>query len=98
MVTGRDRQLWWHTAAILAVVANCHRDPKKKALSARDLHPYYNRSGKGAMPVNRDTMDVFAAMFVTPAKAKEAEERMRRQQLQVQEITQRQRLRLVRAA
>ena len=30
MAEGRSRERWNHTAAILAMQANCHRDPKKR--------------------------------------------------------------------
>ena len=30
MAEGRSRERWNHTAAVLAMQANCHRDPKKR--------------------------------------------------------------------
>lgn len=42
---GRDR--WNHTSALLALTANCHRDPKKgRAFKAADFHPHLARPRK----------------------------------------------------
>ena len=44
MAEGKSREHWNHTAALLAMLANTHRDPKKtRAVKPRDLHPLLNR-------------------------------------------------------
>ncbi len=30
MAEGRQQERWQHTAALLALIANCHRDPKRR--------------------------------------------------------------------
>lgn len=42
-VTARRRNEWDHTAAIIATLANCHRDPKKRRTpyQPKDFHPDY---------------------------------------------------------
>jgi len=41
MAEARDRQQWGHTSALLAMLANCHRDPKKgRAAKPSDFDPY----------------------------------------------------------
>lgn len=41
MAEGRGREHWAHTSALLALLANVHRDPKKhRAFSPADFNPY----------------------------------------------------------
>ena len=46
MVRGRDETLWNHTAALAAVVINCHR-VKGAAVRADQIHPYRGGAAKG---------------------------------------------------
>jgi hypothetical protein len=40
MAEGRTRERWNHTAAVLAMIANVNRDPKKgRPLNPADFHP-----------------------------------------------------------
>jgi hypothetical protein len=39
MTEGRDQHVWSVASAMMALVANCHRDPKRKALDADDFNP-----------------------------------------------------------
>lgn len=44
MAEGRGRLVWDAAAELLAMMANCHRDPKKsRAYKASYFHPYKNR-------------------------------------------------------
>ena len=41
MAEAKSRDNWTHTSAVLAMTANCHRDPKKtKAFKPADFDPY----------------------------------------------------------
>lgn len=41
MADERLRQQWHHTASLMALMANLHRDPKKsKIFKSIDFHPY----------------------------------------------------------
>ncbi len=40
MAEGRGRSAWSHTAEILAMLANTHRDPKKRAVKSGAFNPY----------------------------------------------------------
>ena len=41
MAQARKQESWEHTSAMLSLIANTHRDPKKtKAFSPRDFNPY----------------------------------------------------------
>ena len=45
MAEGKARSEWSHTSAILALLANCHRDPKKHSRPFRpeDFDPHADR-------------------------------------------------------
>jgi len=41
MAEGKCREAWAHTAAVLSLTANIHRDPKRtKAFKPSDFNPY----------------------------------------------------------
>ena len=41
MAEGHGRQCWAHTSLICALIANCHRDPKKhRPFKPSDFDPY----------------------------------------------------------
>lgn len=41
MAEGQDRSRWNHTGAVLAMIANVNRDPKRgRPLTATDFNPY----------------------------------------------------------
>lgn len=51
MADGRSRELWNHTSAVLAMVANIHRDPKKgRPLRPADFHPLATPKGEPEPP------------------------------------------------
>ena len=44
MADARSRHAWSHTATVLALLANLHRDPKKtRAYSPNDFHPHLRK-------------------------------------------------------
>ena len=45
MAEARSREQWNHTSAVLALLANCHRDPKKtRAFRPSDFDPFGRRA------------------------------------------------------
>ena len=55
MAEGRIEQEWNHTAAILAMLANVNRDPKRgRALRPADFHPGTVRKAASAAPLKGD--------------------------------------------
>lgn len=51
MAEARSREQWNHTSAVLALIANCHRDPKKtRAFKPADFHPHLNREQQAPLP------------------------------------------------
>jgi len=64
MAEGRRRERWTHTSHLMALFANCHRDPKKgKPLAPRDFDPYARRSDRhaDAIPADISALKVFVA-------------------------------------
>lgn len=39
MAEARIRERWNHTSALMALVANCHRDSRRRAFTPADFHP-----------------------------------------------------------
>ena len=52
MAEGRTREAWNHTSALLALMANAHRDPKKSSpFKPADFHPLAKRTSAPAVKV-----------------------------------------------
>jgi len=51
MAEAKTREAWNHTAAMLALFANIHRDPAKGVVfTPADFHPLENRKPKQVIP------------------------------------------------
>jgi hypothetical protein len=62
MAEAKSRQAWNHTASILAMLANTHRDPKKsRAARPADFHPHSGRQGPAITKVG---INVLKQVFV----------------------------------
>ena len=62
MVERVQREAWEHTSAILCIVANVNRDPKKHGpFRPRDFNPFYagQRSGIPVTPKNIAVLKAF---------------------------------------
>jgi len=45
MAEARTRDAWSRTASVMALLANCHRDPKRtRAFKPRDFDPFEKRT------------------------------------------------------
>lgn len=61
MAEARQREQWNHTAALLALLANCHRDPRRsRAFTLNDFHPL----AEPAPPPPRADIRVLKAVFI----------------------------------
>jgi hypothetical protein len=60
MEDGRSRREWARTSAQLALLANVHRDPKRRAFKPADFDPYARRGEASSRIV--DTKTAFGAM------------------------------------
>ena len=64
MADGRSRSLWGHTAALLAMLANTHRDPKKsRAYRPEDFDPHGSAGRGETIEVNRETIGQMREAF-----------------------------------
>lgn len=65
MAEGRMRESWNHTAQVMALTANIHRDPRKKpkAWTPADFHPFERARQARAIPAD---ITVLRDIFVTP--------------------------------
>jgi len=61
MAEGRQREQWNHTAQLLALVYNTHRDPKAQALKPADFHPLAGK--QASLPKVKD-LSVLKTVFV----------------------------------
>lgn len=61
MAEGRSRAEWGRTSSLLALIANCHRDPKKtRAYRPADFDPHAARRER-PVSVERLTREIIAA-------------------------------------
>ena len=71
MAEARGRENWAHTSAILALIANVHRDPKKtRAFRPSDFDPYERQHcGRGeVIEVTCDNIETLKQAFTTGRK------------------------------
>ena len=68
MAEARCREAWNHTSAVLALLANIHRDPKKgKAFKPSDFNPYEVKRGQG-VPLRAGNIGLLKQVFVRRGK------------------------------
>ena len=75
MAEARAAMEWTHTSAVLAMLANCHRDPKKsRAFTPSDFNPLEARRRKRVLGRTKD-LSILRTVFVDrtqPGEKKEA--------------------------
>jgi hypothetical protein len=66
MAEGRLQSEWDHTSVILALLANVHRDPKKRRpYRPEDFHPYRKKRSSG-IRITRESIALLKGVFVRP--------------------------------
>ena len=70
MAEGRGRAEWAQTSAILAMLANTHRDPKKSALHPKDFNPYGGESAGNRIPITAGNLSALKHVFVQKGRGK----------------------------
>jgi len=79
MAEARVDAEWNHTSAVLAMLANVNRDPKKQSLyHPEDFHPLKRcRSSSTGIPITRDNIGLLKKVFcssggpaITPGAAR----------------------------
>lgn len=64
MAEARQLDQWNHTAALLALLANVHRDPKKtRPLRPIDFHPH-RKSAPGVPAAQKADISILKTVFV----------------------------------
>ena len=64
MAEAHGRDCWNHTSAILAMIANVNRDPKKgKAFKPSDFNPHVEKQRSG-IPLTSDNLSILKTVFV----------------------------------
>jgi hypothetical protein len=67
MAESKGREAWNHTAAVMAMLANVHRDPKKtRAFRPKDFHPYHAGGSKSGIPLRKGNWELLKKVFVDP--------------------------------
>ncbi|MCL4193203.1 MAG: hypothetical protein KJZ87_15815 [Thermoguttaceae bacterium] len=61
MAEGRQRSEWNHTAQVLAMIYNAHRNPKARLMKPAEFHPFGSR--KTAAPKIKD-LSILKTVFV----------------------------------
>ena len=62
---GHGREAWGRTSALLAMLVNCHRDPKKgRPARPEDFDPYAQGEGSEVVHVDRENISAMKQDFV----------------------------------
>jgi len=72
MAEARLEDEWNHTSAVLALLANVHRDPKKRrAFRPEDFHPYRRRASVGTR-ITRENIGLLKKAFLSAGASAKA--------------------------
>jgi hypothetical protein len=65
MAEGRDRYVWSVTSALMALIANCHRNSKGRTLGPDDFNPTLTRQErrKNAILITDDNVEIMRDEF-----------------------------------
>ncbi|MBN2559919.1 MAG: hypothetical protein JXQ75_03190 [Phycisphaerae bacterium] len=63
MADGRQHHDWSVAASVMALIANCHRDPKTRAFKPKEFHPLLQKKHDGAILVTKETVHQFRQAF-----------------------------------
>lgn len=74
MADATARQRWSHTSALMALLANVHRDPKKKPAPYKpaDFHPLLHKKTERVEVGKQEGFHLLKQVFVANPKRKEA--------------------------
>ncbi|NLW83533.1 MAG: hypothetical protein GXY41_03865 [Phycisphaerae bacterium] len=65
MAEGKSKDAWQHTSALLALIANVNRDPKRtKPFKPSDFNPMQNNTSRpDAVVVDKENVSLLKALF-----------------------------------
>jgi hypothetical protein len=64
MAEGRGRAAWDIASSLMALVANCHRDPKRRPFRPRDFNPWAASGRSGGIPLTKENARILKQVFV----------------------------------
>ena len=77
MAEARGREAWNHMSAVMALLANIHRDPKKhRAFRPSDFNPYETKRGSG-IPIKAKDIGLLKKVFIGPERVQTSEKHVR---------------------
>ena len=69
MAEGRSRQRWAHTSALLAMLANVHRDPAKPRAKPSDFNPHAAEDRRRQPSIAKVGINVLKQVFIDRDRA-----------------------------
>jgi hypothetical protein len=65
MTEGRDRHIWSVVSAMMALIANCHRDNKRSPLEPDDFNPTLTKEERrrNAILITDDNVEIMREEF-----------------------------------
>ena len=65
MHDGLQKRNWEIASCVMALIANCHRDSKKKAFKPEQFNPTIKRDRlRDAIPVTKENAELFKSAFM----------------------------------
>ena len=65
MLDGRDKYVWGVVSVLMALIANCHRDSKKRLLGSDDFYPTLTRKERrrNAILIDDENVEIIRDEF-----------------------------------
>jgi hypothetical protein len=63
MTEGRDKNVWSVVSSIMALIANCHRDSKRSAMTADDFNPTLHTERTNVILITDENVEVMRCEF-----------------------------------
>ncbi len=72
MAEARSQERWLHTSALMALIANAHRDPKKhRTFTPADFHPHELKKKDRKVVLRGQDLSILKDVFVKPPPQEE---------------------------
>ncbi|GHT39549.1 hypothetical protein FACS189427_13620 [Planctomycetales bacterium] len=64
MTEGRDKHIWSIASAMMALIANCHLDSKRSAVTADDFNPTLHNENRNVILITDENVNVMRDEFI----------------------------------
>jgi hypothetical protein len=66
MTEGRDRHVWSIVSAVMALIANCHRDSKSRVMEPNDFNPTLTKQERlrNAILITDENVEIMREEFM----------------------------------